>query len=94
MKLLWVAAGAAVGYVLGTKAGRERYEQIRATAHGVFSRSTVSDGVDPVTAPTDPTAVTGTGKAAETGSRTGVTATDTPVKRAGTERPPDTTAEA
>ncbi len=32
MKLV-VAASFAAGYVLGTKAGRERYEQIRAMAH-------------------------------------------------------------
>ena len=28
MKALWLTAGFAAGYVLGSKAGRERYEQI------------------------------------------------------------------
>jgi hypothetical protein len=32
MKVIWVAAGFAAGYVLGTKAGRERYLQIVETA--------------------------------------------------------------
>ena len=31
MKKLMLLAAAGVGYVLGTKAGRERYEQIRST---------------------------------------------------------------
>ncbi len=32
---LFFAAGAATGYVLGARAGRERYEQIRRIARGV-----------------------------------------------------------
>jgi hypothetical protein len=32
MRLMTFAAGAAVGYVLGTRAGREKYEQILDTA--------------------------------------------------------------
>ncbi|WP_229070161.1 hypothetical protein [Actinoplanes sp. DH11] len=32
MRLLTLAAGLATGYVLGTRAGRERYEQIAAAA--------------------------------------------------------------
>ncbi len=35
MKKLLLLTGAAVGYVLGAKAGRERYEQIMAKAKGV-----------------------------------------------------------
>ncbi|HEX4976736.1 MAG TPA: hypothetical protein VFV40_02620 [Nocardioides sp.] len=35
MKKLLLLTGAAVGYVLGAKAGRERYDQIMATAKGV-----------------------------------------------------------
>lgn len=35
MKKLMVLAAGAAGYVLGTKAGRERYEQIRGMARGV-----------------------------------------------------------
>ena len=34
-KILTLAAAGAVGYVLGTKAGRERYEQIRNLARDV-----------------------------------------------------------
>jgi hypothetical protein len=41
MKVLTLAAGFAVGYVLGTKAGRERYEQIAVTARKVSSHPTV-----------------------------------------------------
>ena len=35
MKKLMVLAAGAAGYVLGTKAGRERYEQIRGMSRGV-----------------------------------------------------------
>ncbi|MCW2798423.1 hypothetical protein [Nocardioides sp.] len=35
MKKLILIAGIAVGYVLGTKAGRQRYEQIRSSASKV-----------------------------------------------------------
>lgn len=35
MKKLLLLTGAAVGYVLGAKAGRERYDQIMARAKGV-----------------------------------------------------------
>lgn len=43
-KLLILAAGAA-GYVLGTKAGRERYDQIRQQTQKVWNNPTVQDGV-------------------------------------------------
>ncbi|MFC6881205.1 MULTISPECIES: YtxH domain-containing protein [Actinomadura] len=36
-------AGAAVGYVLGTKAGRERYEQIRRTSRRVAENPAVQE---------------------------------------------------
>lgn len=35
------AVGAAVGYVLGTRAGRERYEQIKKAARAVFGSRAV-----------------------------------------------------
>jgi hypothetical protein len=41
MKKLTLIAGIAVGYVLGTKAGRQRYEQIRAGASKVAQNPTV-----------------------------------------------------
>lgn len=41
---LGVAVGFAAGYVLGTKAGRERYEQIRETTKGLWA-SEASKGV-------------------------------------------------
>ncbi|MGJ9413952.1 hypothetical protein ACHAAC_14710 [Aeromicrobium sp. CF4.19] len=44
-KLLLVAAGVA-GYVLGTRAGRERYEQIRTQSSKVWNSPTVQHGVD------------------------------------------------
>lgn len=44
-KLLFVT-GAAVGYVLGTRAGRKRYEQIKEAAAGIWNTPTVQQGVD------------------------------------------------
>ena len=40
--------GAAVGYVLGTKAGRERYEQIKQASKQFSENPTVHDATDPV----------------------------------------------
>lgn len=42
------AAGAAVGYVLGTRAGRARYEQIRVSAQKLWSSDPVQKGVSQV----------------------------------------------
>lgn len=39
------AAGAAVGYVLGTRAGREKYDAIMAQVRGVKQRPEVQDAV-------------------------------------------------
>ena len=39
------AAGAAVGYVLGARAGRRRYEQIKAAADRVWNDRNVQKGV-------------------------------------------------
>ena len=36
-------AGGAIGYVLGTRAGRERYEQIRAQAQGLWNNPKVQE---------------------------------------------------
>ncbi|GAA0584345.1 hypothetical protein GCM10010172_81650 [Paractinoplanes ferrugineus] len=41
MKILKLAAGFAAGYVLGARAGREKYEQIAATARKVSENPTV-----------------------------------------------------
>lgn len=41
MRILTLAAGVAAGYVLGTRAGRERYEQIVAGARRLASHPTV-----------------------------------------------------
>lgn len=46
-KILFVV-GLGVGYVLGTRAGRERYEQIRRSAERVWNRPEVQQGVDTV----------------------------------------------
>ncbi|WP_236779247.1 hypothetical protein [Agromyces seonyuensis] len=43
-KLLFVV-GLATGYVLGTRAGRERYDQIAQAAKGVWNAPTVQQGV-------------------------------------------------
>ncbi len=42
-------AGAAVGYVFGTKAGRERYEQLKSRAQGVWSDPRVQSKASTVT---------------------------------------------
>lgn len=44
-KLLFVT-GIAVGYVLGARAGRKRYEQIKSAAESVWNTPTVQKGVD------------------------------------------------
>ncbi|MDR6905644.1 hypothetical protein J2X63_001330 [Agromyces sp. 3263] len=46
-KILFVV-GVGVGYVLGTRAGRERYEQIRAAAEKVWNQPSVQQGVGTV----------------------------------------------
>ena len=46
-KILFVV-GLGVGYVLGTRAGRERYEQISRAAEGVWNTPAVQQGVDTV----------------------------------------------
>jgi hypothetical protein len=43
MKVVWIAAGFAAGYVLGAKAGRERYQQIVDTAQEWANKPTVVD---------------------------------------------------
>jgi hypothetical protein len=61
MKVVTLAAGLAVGYVLGSRAGREKYEQIVASVHKVSgqpsvvkaqdkAKELVSAGTDAVTA--------------------------------------------
>ena len=46
-KILFVV-GLGVGYVLGTRAGRERYEQIKAAAERVWNTPTVQQSVGTV----------------------------------------------
>ncbi|WP_052852257.1 hypothetical protein [Streptomyces avicenniae] len=46
MRKLTFIAGAAVGYVLGARAGRERYEQLRAAARRLAENPAVRNGVD------------------------------------------------
>lgn len=46
-KILFVV-GLGVGYVLGTRAGRERYEQIRKAAESVWNTPAVQQGVSTV----------------------------------------------
>jgi hypothetical protein len=43
MRLFWAAAGFAAGYVMGTKAGRERYEQLRQGAAAVMNQPVVAE---------------------------------------------------
>lgn len=46
-KILFVV-GLGVGYVLGTRAGRQRYEQIKQAAAGVWNQPIVQQGVSTV----------------------------------------------
>ncbi|MRJ75639.1 YtxH domain-containing protein [Aeromicrobium sp. SMF47] len=48
MKKLTLIAAAAAGYVLGTRAGRERYEQIKTQATNVWNNPKVQDVMDDV----------------------------------------------
>ncbi len=44
--MIGFVAGAAVGYVLGTRAGRQRYEQIKAGAHRLWTSDPVQNQLD------------------------------------------------
>ena len=44
--MIGFVAGAAVGYVLGTRAGRQRYEQIKAGAHRLWTSDPVQNKLD------------------------------------------------
>lgn len=46
----WLFAAGAVGYVLGTRAGRQRYEQMKAKAQEVLDRPEVKDATAAVQA--------------------------------------------
>ncbi|SFC03027.1 hypothetical protein [Streptomyces aidingensis] len=46
MRKLMFVAGAAVGYVLGARAGRERYEKIAGAARNVAGNPAVRNSVD------------------------------------------------
>lgn len=48
MKKLSVLAIGAVGYVLGSRAGRERYEQIKGQATKLWNKPVVQDAADNV----------------------------------------------
>ena len=80
MAILKLAAGVAIGYVLGSRAGRERYEQIAETARKVSAHPTVvqaqeqaksliGTGVDKVKSNTG-TSGTGTSGSGTSGSGT------------------------
>lgn len=47
---LWFAAGLAVGYVLGTRAGRDKYEEIVKNARKVWEHPTVQEAAGVVQA--------------------------------------------
>ncbi|WP_326599231.1 hypothetical protein [Streptomyces sp. NBC_01803] len=46
MRKLMFMSGVAVGYVLGARAGRERYERLRATADKLMTNPAVRNTVD------------------------------------------------
>jgi hypothetical protein len=50
MRTVWFAAGMATGYVLGTKAGRDKYQQITEAARSVARTRTVENAQSQVTA--------------------------------------------
>lgn len=45
---LWLAGGLAAGYVLGTRAGRQRYEQLMETVNKVRNDPTVQSAIETV----------------------------------------------
>ena len=45
---LWLAGGLAAGYVLGTKAGRQRYDQLMQTVNKVKSDPAVQSAIETV----------------------------------------------
>lgn len=49
MALMKLAAGLAVGYVLGTRAGRERFEQLAGSARELSNRPSVQEAKDKAT---------------------------------------------
>ena len=61
MRKLTFIAGLAIGYVLGTRAGRERYEQLRKTAHDLAA----TPGVQSATRNAKQAAGSAAGKAAD-----------------------------
>lgn len=69
-KLLVLAAGVA-GYVLGTRAGRERYEQIRTQSSKVWNSPTVQHGVDEAGEAAKKGAAAAGGKVADAASSAG-----------------------
>jgi hypothetical protein len=44
----WLFIGVGIGYVLGAKAGRERYQQIRNIAHGIAENPPIRQFLDEV----------------------------------------------
>lgn len=74
-KLLLVAAGVA-GYVLGARAGRERYEQIREQSSKVWNSPPVQHGVDEASSAAKHAAGAAGEKVAEAASAAGSTVTE------------------
>lgn len=62
MKKVWFIIGACVGYILGARAGRERYDQISRTAGKAWQSDVVQNRVEDVkaTAAETPSKVAGT----------------------------------
>ncbi|WP_305788391.1 hypothetical protein [Symbioplanes lichenis] len=57
MKIMKLATGLAVGYVLGARAGRDKYERIVAVAQQATGRSAPAQPSAPVVVPSVPVAV-------------------------------------
>jgi hypothetical protein len=66
MKVFRLAAGLAVGYVLGARAGREKYDQIAAAARKLANHPTVVDAQAKIKGLVDTGTQTVTAKVAET----------------------------
>ena len=69
MKKLSILVVGAVGYVLGSRAGRERYEQIKRQAQKTWNRPVVQSAVDDVEQAVR-------GKASDVGSKVAGAASD------------------
>ncbi|MFC7533258.1 hypothetical protein [Actinoplanes sp. GCM10030250] len=72
MRIVKLAAGLAVGYVLGSRAGREKYEQIAATARKVSAHPSVVQAQEKAKTLISPSGSSGSSSTGSTGSSSSI----------------------